>query len=130
MVCSTDTFFEGQERSESSANPHLLRSLRGQTLELRDVGVLVEVLADGMRLGLEPGDAQVLARYERWRSLDATTVMATTDAIVRLFGLPGRAASAVRRLGMAGVQRSGWLKKFFMDEARGMSGDLPMLLRA
>jgi len=36
----------------------------------------------------------------------------------------------VRRLGMAGVQRSGWLKKFFMDEARGMSGDLPMLLRA
>jgi 2-octaprenyl-6-methoxyphenol hydroxylase len=28
------------------------------------------------------------------------------------------------------VQRSGWLKHFFMDEARGMSGDLPQLLRA
>ncbi len=103
---------------------------QGLNLGLRDVGVLVEVLADAMRLGLEPGDAQVLARYERWRSVDATTVMATTDAIVRLFGMPGRAASAVRRLGMAGVQRSGWLKKFFMDEARGMSGDLPTLLRA
>ena len=103
---------------------------QGLNLGLRDVGVLVEVLADGMRLGLDPGDAQVLARYERWRAVDATTVMATTDAIVRLFGLPGRTASAVRRLGMAGVQRSGWLKKFFMDEARGMSGDLPSLLRA
>jgi len=103
---------------------------QGLNLGLRDVGVLVEVLADGMRLGLDPGDAQVLARYERWRAVDATTVMATTDAIVRLFGLPGRTASAVRRLGMAGVQRSGWLKKFFMDEARGMSGDLPTLLRA
>ncbi|MEQ1540407.1 MAG: ubiquinone biosynthesis protein UbiH, partial [Sphingorhabdus sp.] len=87
-------------------------------------------LADGMRLGLDPGDAQVLARYERWRSLDNFTVMATTDAIVRLFGLPGKLPSAARRLGMAAVQRTPLLKKFFMDEARGMSGDLPMLLRA
>ena len=103
---------------------------QGLNLGLRDVGCLVEVLAEGMRLGLEPGDAQLLARYERWRSLDATTVMATTDALVRLFGIPGRIPSLVRRAGMGMVQRSGWLKKFFMDEARGMSGDLPALLRA
>jgi 2-octaprenyl-6-methoxyphenol hydroxylase len=103
---------------------------QGLNLGLRDVGCLVEVLAEGMRLGLEPGDAQLLARYERWRSLDATTVMAATDALVRLFGVPGRLPSLVRRIGMGAVQRSGWLKKFFMDEARGMSGDLPALLRA
>ncbi|MFM5884429.1 MAG: FAD-dependent monooxygenase, partial [Novosphingobium sp.] len=103
---------------------------QGLNLGLRDVGVLVECLAEGMRLGLEPGDAQVLARYERWRSVDSLSVMAATDAIVRLFGVPGKLPSAVRRLGMAAVQRSGWLKKFFMDEARGMSGDLPQLLRA
>ena len=103
---------------------------QGLNLGLRDVGALVEVLAEGMRLGLDPGDAQVLGRYERWRALDNTTVMATTDAIVRLFGVPGRLPSLVRRIGMAGVQRSGWLKRFFMDEARGMSGDLPSLLRA
>lgn len=103
---------------------------QGLNLGLRDVGALVEVLAEGMRLGLDPGDAQVLARYERWRSLDSMTVMATTDAIVRLFGVPGRLPSLARRVGMAAVQRSGWLKRFFMDEARGMSGDLPALLRA
>lgn len=103
---------------------------QGLNLGLRDVGCLVEVLSDGMRLGLEPGDAQLLARYERWRSLDSVSVMATTDALVRLFGIPGRLPSAVRRLGMGMVQRSGWLKRFFMDEARGMSGDLPQLLRA
>ncbi|MCC6924563.1 FAD-dependent monooxygenase [Novosphingobium sp.] len=103
---------------------------QGLNLGLRDVGCLVEVLADGMRLGLDPGDAQLLARYERWRSLDATTVMATTDALVRLFGVRGRIPSLVRRTGMGMVQRSGWLKRFFMDEARGMSGDLPSLLRA
>lgn len=103
---------------------------QGLNLGLRDVGVLVEVLSEGLRLGLDPGDAQLLARYERWRSVDAVSVMATTDALVRLFGIPGRTASAVRRLGMGAVQRSGWLKRFFMDEARGMSGDLPELLRA
>jgi 2-octaprenyl-6-methoxyphenol hydroxylase len=103
---------------------------QGLNLGLRDVGCLVEVLSEGMRLGLDPGDAQLLARYERWRSLDATTVMATTDALVRLFGIPGRLPSLVRRIGMAAVQRTGLIKRFFMDEARGMSGDLPMLLKA
>jgi 2-octaprenyl-6-methoxyphenol hydroxylase len=82
-----------------------------------------------MRLGLEPGDAQVLARYERWRSLDATSVAAMTDGITRLFGIGGRLPSAVRRLGMGAVQRLPALKNFFMDEARGVSGKLPALLR-
>jgi 2-octaprenyl-6-methoxyphenol hydroxylase len=103
---------------------------QGLNLGLRDVGALVEVLTDGMRLGLEPGDAQLLARYERWRSVDSFSVGFATDAINRLFAIPGRLPSAVRRLGMGAVQRSGWLKRFFMDEARGMSGDLPALLRA
>lgn len=102
---------------------------QGLNLGLRDVGTLVQVLADGMRLGLDIGDAQVLARYERWRSLDNISVMAATDALVRVFGIPGRLPSAVRRLGMGVVQRSGWLKKFFMEEARGMSGEMPDLLK-
>jgi 2-octaprenyl-6-methoxyphenol hydroxylase len=103
---------------------------QGLNLGLRDVGTLVEVLAEGMRLGLEPGDAQVLARYERWRSVDALSVMLATDTINRLFGVPGRLPSAVRRLGMGLIQRTDWLKRFFMNEARGMSGKLPELLQA
>lgn len=102
---------------------------QGLNLGLRDVGALVEVLVDGMRLGLDPGDAQILARYERWRSLDNFTVSATCDSITRLFGVKGRTASAIRRFGMAGVQRIPALKNFFMDEARGMSGKLPSLLQ-
>ena len=103
---------------------------QGLNLGLRDVGALVEVIADGMRLGLEPGDAQLLARYERWRSLDSFSVMAATDTITRLFGVPGRLPSAIRRLGMAGIQRTPALKRFFMDEARGLSGKLPRLLQS
>jgi 2-octaprenyl-6-methoxyphenol hydroxylase len=76
------------------------------------------------------GDAQLLARYERWRASDTFMVSAATDMLTRLFGLPGKLPSAARRLGMAGVQRSPLLKRFFMQEARGMSGALPALLRA
>ncbi|WP_343613313.1 UbiH/UbiF/VisC/COQ6 family ubiquinone biosynthesis hydroxylase [Novosphingobium sp.] len=103
---------------------------QGLNLGLRDVGALVEVLADGMRLGLEPGDAQLLKRYENWRALDNFTTMSVMDGIVRLFGVPGRTASAVRRLGMGAVQRMPTLKRFFMNEARGMSGKLPSILQA
>lgn len=102
---------------------------QGLNLGLRDVGALVEVLTEGMRLGLEPGDAQLLARYEKWRSLDAFMVMSVTDGLTRLFGIPGRLPSAARRLGMGAVQRMPTLKRFFMDEARGMSGKLPALLQ-
>jgi 2-octaprenyl-6-methoxyphenol hydroxylase len=102
---------------------------QGLNLGLRDVGALIEVLGEGMRLGLEPGDAQLLARYERWRALDIFSVMSVMDGIVRLFGVPGRLPSAARRLGMGAVQRMPTLKRFFMNEARGMSGKLPALLQ-
>jgi len=103
---------------------------QGLNLGLRDVGTLAEVLADGARLGLDPGDAQLLKRYENWRGLDSFMVALATDGLTRLFGVPGTAASAVRRLGMSAVQRTPALKGFFMDEARGVSGNLPDLLRA
>ncbi|VVT11558.1 FAD-dependent monooxygenase [Erythrobacter sp. EC-HK427] len=102
---------------------------QGLNLGLRDVGTLVEVLAEGMRIGLDPGDAQLLARYEKWRALDSLMVMGATDTLTRLFGVPGRLASAVRRFGMAGVQRTPALKRWFMDEARGVSGQVPELLK-
>jgi uridine phosphorylase len=40
VMASADTFYEGQERWQSSANPHLLRRLRGMIDEYRDLGVL------------------------------------------------------------------------------------------
>ncbi|MGB3471387.1 MAG: FAD-dependent monooxygenase [Erythrobacter sp.] len=103
---------------------------QGLNLGLRDAAALVEVLADGARLGLDPGDAQLLKRYENWRGLDSFMVALATDGLTRLFGVPGKTASAVRRLGMSAVQRTDLLKTFFMDEARGVSGDLPELLKA
>ena len=110
---------------------HGLHPIAGQGLNvgLRDVGALVEVIADGMRLGLDPGDAQLLARYERWRGLDTFMVALATDGLTRLFGIPGMVPSAIRRLGMGAVQRAPTVKRWFMNEARGTSGALPELLK-
>jgi len=101
---------------------------QGLNLGLRDVAALAEVLVDGTRLGLDLGDAALLARYQRWRGLDSLMVSLATDSLTRLFGIPGRTASAVRRAGLGAVQRMPMLKRFFMEEARGEAGDLPRLL--
>lgn len=101
---------------------------QGLNLGLRDVAALTEVLVDGARLGLDLGDAALLARYQRWRGLDSLMVSLATDGLTRLFGIPGRTAAAVRRAGLGAVQRVPLLKRFFMDEARGEAGDLPRLL--
>lgn len=110
---------------------HGIHPIAGQGLNLgfRDVAALVQVLVEGKRLGLDLGDAQLLTRYERWRGLDTLMVAGATDGLARLFGIPGRLPSAVRRFGIAAVNRIGPLKDRFMAEARGESGELPLLLR-
>ena len=110
---------------------HGIHPIAGQGLNLgfRDAAALAQVLVEGSRLGMDLGDAQLLARYQRWRSLDTFMVAAATDGLTRIYGIPGRTASAIRRLGMGAVQRLGPLKNRLMAEARGESGDLPLLLR-
>jgi 2-octaprenyl-6-methoxyphenol hydroxylase len=110
---------------------HGIHPIAGQGLNLgfRDVAALVEVLVEGSRLGLDLGDAQVLARYQRWRSLDTLAVATATDTLTRLFGVRGNAARSVRRFGLGAVQRIKPLKDFFMAEARGETGQRPKLLQ-
>lgn len=50
------------------------------------------------------------------------------DGLVRLFDVPGRPASLLRRTGLSAVQRLEPLKSRFMAEARGESGAKPRLL--
>jgi 2-octaprenyl-6-methoxyphenol hydroxylase len=110
---------------------HAIHPIAGQGLNLgfRDVAALAEVLVEGARLGLDLGDRQLLDRYQRWRSLDALSVAFATDSLTRIYGVPGATASAVRRFGMALVGRISPLRNRLMNEARGTSGELPLLLR-
>ena len=110
---------------------HAIHPIAGQGLNLgfRDVAALTEVLVEGARLGLDLGDRQLLGRYQRWRSLDALSVAFTTDSLTRVYGIPGATASAIRRFGMGLVGRISPLRNKLMSEARGTSGELPLLLR-
>jgi 2-octaprenyl-6-methoxyphenol hydroxylase len=110
---------------------HAIHPIAGQGLNLgfRDVAALAEVLVEGARLGLDLGDQQLLERYQRWRSLDALSVAFATDSLTRIYGIPGTAASAIRRFGMGLVGRISPLRNRLMNEARGTSGELPLLLR-
>src|SRR5215213_4416058 len=110
---------------------HAIHPIAGQGLNLgfRDVAALAEVLVEGARLGLDLGDSQLLDRYQRWRSLDALLVAFATDSLTRIYGIRGKGASAVRRFGMALIDRISPLRNKLMSEARGTSGELPLLLR-
>ena len=110
---------------------HAVHPIAGQGLNLgfRDAAALAQVLVEGARLGLDLGDRQLLDRYERWRGLDTLMVAMATDGLNRLFGIPGKLPSAVRRFGMAMTDRIAPLRDRLAAEARGTTGDLPLLLR-
>jgi 2-octaprenyl-6-methoxyphenol hydroxylase len=110
---------------------HAIHPIAGQGLNLgfRDAAALTQVLVEGARLGLDLGDAQLLDRYQRWRSFDALSVAFATDSLTRVYGIRGAIASAVRRFGMGLVGRISPLRNKLMSEARGTSGELPLLLR-
>ena len=110
---------------------HAIHPIAGQgwNLALRDVAALAELVVDAQRLGLDPGGATVLARYERWRRFDSLALIAITDGLNRLFAndlLPLRLA---RELGLGMVERIAPLKGFFMRHAMGLLGDLPRVMR-
>ena len=66
---------------------HGIHPIAGQgfNLGLRDVAALAEIIVDQLRLGVDPGDAAALNRYENWRKPDNMMMIAATDLLNRLF---------------------------------------------
>ncbi len=110
---------------------HGVHPIAGQGLNLafRDVAALVEVLSDAIRLGFDAGDAQALTRYERWRRFDSTISTATFDGLNRLFSSDYTLVRSGREVGLGLVDRMPMLKRFFVGEAAGLTGELPRLLK-
>jgi len=102
---------------------------QGWNLALRDVGALAELTIDALRLGLDPGGRSVLERYERWRRFDSLALIAITDGLNRLFANDFLPLKLARELGLGLVERTPPLKRFFMQHAMGLVGDLPRLMR-
>lgn len=110
---------------------HRIHPIAGQGLNLglRDVAALAEAITDAARLGLDPGGADVLERYQRWRRFDTLAMGIATDGLNRLFSNRSDLLRLVRDLGLGLVDRLPALKEFFIREAAGLTGEVPKLLR-
>ncbi|MFN7108148.1 MAG: UbiH/UbiF/VisC/COQ6 family ubiquinone biosynthesis hydroxylase [Brevundimonas sp.] len=102
---------------------------QGLNMGLKDAAALAQVLAEAARLGEDLGAETVLERYARWRRFDNAALAAGFDAFVRLFSNDIAPVRLARDLGMAAVNRIGPLRRAFMQEAGGATGDLPKLLK-
>ena len=110
---------------------HGMHPIAGQGLNagLRDVAALVDVLSDAKKRGEDIGSPSVLTRYEQWRRFDTATLAAATDTFNKLFSNDNSLLRAVRDAGMGLINSAPSLRRRFIREAAGLTGDLPSLMR-
>jgi len=109
---------------------HGVHPIAGQGLNLgfRDVGALAQVLIEAARRGEDIGAIDVLERYETWRRFDSTALALGMDTVNRLFSNDNPILRVGRDLGLAAVNAFPGLRRGFMRQAAGLSGDVPRLL--
>ena len=110
---------------------HGVHPLAGQGLNLglKDVAALVDVVVEGAGLGLDIGRQDVLQRYERWRRSDTALSAASFDGINRLFSNDVTLLRSLREVGLGTVDRLQGLKDYFIGEAAGQAGEVPMMMQ-
>jgi 2-octaprenyl-6-methoxyphenol hydroxylase len=102
---------------------------QGLNLGLRDVGALAEVITDAHRRGEDFAAIDVLERYQRWRRFDTAALAVATDGVNRLFSNDNPALRLARDIGMGVISAVPALRRGFMRQAAGLTGDVPRLLR-
>ncbi|MEQ8294629.1 MAG: FAD-dependent monooxygenase [Roseovarius sp.] len=110
---------------------HGMHPIAGQGLNagLRDVGALAQVLGEAARRGEDFAAPDVLARYQQWRRFDTATLAAVTDATNRLFSNDNPLLRLGRDIGMGVLGAMPGLRRGFIREAAGLTGDLPELMK-
>jgi 2-octaprenyl-6-methoxyphenol hydroxylase len=109
---------------------HVVHPIAGQGLNLglKDVAALAELVVEAIRLGLDHGSDDVLARYQSWRRLDTASMAAMTDGLNRLFSNDLTPIRALRDFGLGLVDRAGPVKSALIRTASGVGSGGPKLL--
>ena len=110
---------------------HINHPIAGQGLNmgLKDVAALAEVIVEAARLGIDPAQADVLERYQRWRRFDTMAMGVATNGLNALFSNDSSVLRAARDIGLGLVDRIPPLKSLFIRQAAGLAGEVPKLLR-
>lgn len=109
---------------------HGIHPISGQGLNLgfRDVAALAEIVVETARLGLDIGSMEVLERYQSWRRFETVRMGVTTDILNRLFSNDISPIRLLRDVGLGIVDRMPKVKKYFIQEAAGLTKGSPKLL--
>jgi 2-octaprenyl-6-methoxyphenol hydroxylase len=110
---------------------HVIHPIAGQGLNmgLKDVAALAEVIVDAARLGIDPGQVDVLERYQRWRRFDTMAMGFATNSLNFLFSNESTLLRTIRDIGLGLVDRAPPLKGMFIRQAAGLAGEVPRLLK-
>ena len=110
---------------------HGVHPIAGQGLNagIRDIAALAEVIADATRRGEDIGSEAALLRYQEWRRFDNTALALATDSFNRLFSNDNPLLRAARDIGMAAINALPGLRRGFIREAAGLTGELPRLMK-
>lgn len=123
--------FVGERLALVGDAAHVIHPIAGQGLNLglKDIAALAEVIVDAVRLGLDPGQKDVLERYQRWRRFDTMAMGVATNGLNLLFSNRSDLLRTVRDFGLGLVDRLPPLKNALIKQAAGLSGEVPRLLR-
>ncbi len=110
---------------------HGMHPIAGQGLNagLRDVAALAQVLDEARHRGEDIAAPDVLARYQQWRRFDTATLAMVTDMTNKLFSNDNPLLRLGRDLGMGALNAIPKLRRGFIREAAGLTGDLPDLMK-
>jgi len=110
---------------------HGVHPIAGQGLNagLRDLAALAQVIAEAARRGEDIGARVVLNRYQEWRRFDNATLALATDTFNRLFSNDNPLIRLARDAGMAAINALPGVRRGFIREAAGLTGELPHLMR-
>jgi len=123
--------FVGERLALVGDAAHVIHPIAGQGLNmgLKDIAALAEVIVDAARLGIDPGQADMLERYQRWRRFDTMAMGLATNSLNLLFSNESNLLRGVRDIGLGLVDRMPPLKNLFIRQAAGLSGEVPRLLK-
>lgn len=110
---------------------HGVHPIAGQGLNagLRDVAALAQVLSEATQRGEDIGSEGVLSRFQEWRRFDNATLALATDSFNRLFSNDNPVLRLARDLGMAAINALPGIRRSFIREAAGLTGELPRLMQ-
>lgn len=102
---------------------------QGLNLGLRDGATIAEIVADARRQNLDPGEPEVLRRYETARLADVTSRTAAVDLLNRSLLTDFIPAHGARGLGLYLLDSFGPLRRAVMREGVAPAASQPRLMR-